>query len=163
MLEDADADITEHISPTHGFRYARFSRVISQSNHGLYCESSRYNKVFGRGSSWMTRNLSETLATAASVFISGGGKRKLWRAVHSVTIRSSSVLYICCLNPDITADNVSLSDGDDDDDDDHDGERIIGRYVLCVKYYKYNSIYSRSRGAEFQQSHVSALRRFCSR
>lgn len=135
MLEYADADITEHISPTHGFRYTRFSRVISQSNHGLYCESSRYNKVFGRGSSWMTRNLSETLTEAASSFISGGGNRKLLRAVHSVTIRSSScVLYICCLNPDITADTVSLNDGDDD-------ERIIDRYVLCAKYYKYNSIY----------------------
>ena len=81
----------------------------------------------------MTRNLSETLAEEVSSLISGGGKRKLCRAVHSVTIRSSSVLYICicCLNPDITADNVSLNvgDEDDDEDDDHDGERSIDTIV----------------------------------
>ena len=123
VLEDVDTG--QDISPTCGFRCARFSRVISQSNHGLYCESNRYNKVFLCGSSCMTRNLSELPAAAvASSLISGGGNRKLFRAVHSVTIRSSScVLYVCCLNPDITADNVSLNDG----------ERIIGRYVLCVK------------------------------
>jgi hypothetical protein len=33
------AYIAQHISPTRGFKYARFSRVISQSSHGLYCES----------------------------------------------------------------------------------------------------------------------------
>ncbi len=113
--EEADANTAQDTSPRCGFRCARFSRVISQSSHGLYCESRMYNNVFGRGSSWMTRNLSDwktSAATSVSSLIRGGGNRKLCCAVHSATMRSSSVLYICALNPDIILDRVSLNDGE---------------------------------------------------
>jgi hypothetical protein len=148
VLELEDADTGQDISPTRGFRYTRLRRVISQSSHGLYCESNKYNNVFGRGSSWMTRNLSETPAVmlaASSLIISCGGNRKLFRSDHSVTLQQSSSVVVSsisfilygCLNPDITADKVSLSDGDDADDDDDDaaddddGERIIDRCIIC--------------------------------
>jgi hypothetical protein len=47
----------------------------------------------------------------------------------SVAVSSISFILCGCLNPDITADKVSLNDGDDDDD----GERSIDIYVVCVK------------------------------
>ena len=72
---------------------------------------------------------------ASSLFISCGGNRKLFRSAHSVTLQQSSSrcsisFILCgCLNPEITADKVSLNDGDDDDADDdddvQDGERSI--------------------------------------
>ena len=83
----------------------------------------------------MTRNLSDwktSAATSVSSLIRGGGNRKLCCAVHSATMRSSSVLYICCLNPDIILDKVSLNDGDDEDDDGDEDERSIDRDVVCV-------------------------------
>ena len=128
--EEAEANTAQDTSPRCGFRCARFSRVISQSSHGLYCESRRYNNVFGRGSSWMTRNLSDrktSAATSVSSLIRGGGNRKLCCAVHSATRRSSSVLYFCCLNTDIILD---MNDGEDEDDED-DGERSIDRCMMC--------------------------------
>jgi hypothetical protein len=45
-----------------------------------------------------------------------------------VVVSSISFILCGCLNPDITADKVSLNDGDDDD-----GERSIDIYVVCVK------------------------------
>ena len=77
-------ELTAHEnSPTRGVKYTRFSRVISQSSHGLYCEIKLYVEYPILGASRICLNLG--YSTHLSSIVSAGGNMKFRSVVHFIT------------------------------------------------------------------------------
>ena len=87
-------ELTAHEnSPTRGVKYARFSRVITQSSHGLYCEIKLYVEYPILGASRISLN--RGYSTHLSSIVSAGGNMKFRSVVHFITGLVSATTAAC--------------------------------------------------------------------